>query len=64
ERKFEVVDHVAGVRPIIHRSEPVVRFQEGKGWMLNGLGSKGVIYAPSSARDLVEKLISQAEGAG
>jgi glycine oxidase len=63
-RDFEVMDHVAGVRPIIHRSEAVVLFQEEKGWMFNGLGSKGVIYAPSVARDLVEKVISQAELAG
>ncbi len=58
--RFEVVDHVAGVRPIIHRSEPVTRFQEGKGWMLNGLGSKGVIFAPAVSRDLVEKVVSEA----
>jgi glycine/D-amino acid oxidase-like deaminating enzyme len=46
KRPFEVVDHVAGVRPIIERSRPVIHFEEGKGWMVNGLGSKGVIYAP------------------
>jgi|TARA_B110000305_G_scaffold141671_1_gene157805 glycine oxidase len=64
QRDFEVMDHVAGVRPIIHRSEAVILFQEEKGWMLNGLGSKGVIYAPSVARDLVEKVISEAELSG
>ena len=46
DHEFEVLDHAAGVRPIIDRSKPVVRFQEGRGWMVNGLGSKGVIYAP------------------
>ena len=56
---FEVLEHVAGVRPIIHRSEPSVRFEEGRGWMLNGLGSKGVIYAPQVARHLVEKVICE-----
>lgn len=46
---FRVIEHEVGVRPIIHRSQPVV------GWLknnhsigfFNGLGSKGVISAPS-----------------
>jgi len=46
---FKVVGHDAGVRPIIHRSQPVVGLdptcqQIG---FFNGLGSKGVITAPS-----------------
>ena len=53
---YEVVDHVAGIRPIVDRSKPVVRFQSGKGWMVNGLGSKGVIYAPRVGLELVERL--------
>lgn len=56
DRPYEVVDHVAGIRPIIHRSEPVVHFQEGLGWMVNGLGSKGVIYAPRVGREMVARL--------
>ena len=52
-REFEVIDHVAGIRPIIERSKPVVRFQEGKGWLVNGLGSKGVIYAPRVGLEMV-----------
>lgn len=54
--EFEVVDHVAGVRPIIDRSNPSIRYREGLGWFVNGLGSKGVIYAPSLALDLVSRL--------
>jgi len=46
DRDYEIIDHVSGIRPIIDRSKPVVRHQDGKGWMVNGLGSKGVIYAP------------------
>lgn len=57
DRDFEVIDHVSGIRPIIDRSKPVVRFQEGKGWMVNGLGSKGVIYAPRVGREMVERMI-------
>jgi glycine/D-amino acid oxidase-like deaminating enzyme len=55
DRDYEVVDHVAGIRPIIDRSKPVVRFQEGKGWMVNGLGSKGVIYAPRVGLEMVSR---------
>ncbi|MDA7888279.1 FAD-binding oxidoreductase [Akkermansiaceae bacterium] len=46
DRDFEVIDHHAGIRPIINRSKPVVEHHQGVGWMVNGLGSKGVIYAP------------------
>ena len=56
---FEVLDHEAGVRPIVHRSEPVVEFCEDQGWLMNGLGSKGVIYAPRTARLLVERMGSE-----
>ena len=56
DRDYEVVDHVAGIRPIIDRSKPVVRFRDGKGWMVNGLGSKGVIYAPRVGLEMVERL--------
>lgn len=59
ERPYEVVDHVAGIRPIIHRSRPVVHFEEGKGWMVNGLGSKGVIYAPRVGLELLSLLEDQ-----
>lgn len=53
-REYEVLDHVAGVRPIIQRSRPVVKFEEGRGWMVNGLGSKGVIYAPRVGAEMVD----------
>ena len=53
---YEIVDHVAGVRPIIDRSNPSIRYEKGLGWFVNGLGSKGVIYAPSLALELVRQL--------
>ena len=55
-RAYEVVEHVSGVRPIIDRSKPVVRYQEGKGWMVNGLGSKGVIYAPRVGLEMAGRI--------
>jgi len=56
DRPFEVIDHVAGIRPIIHRSKPVILYQKGRGWMVNGLGSKGVIYAPRVGLELAKYL--------
>ena len=53
---YEVVDHVAGIRPIINRSMPTIKYQKGKGWMVNGLGSKGVIYAPRVGLEMIERL--------
>lgn len=53
---YEVIEHVAGVRPIIDRSNPSIRYREGFGWFVNGLGSKGVIYAPSVVQDLVSRM--------
>ncbi|MCH1499238.1 MAG: FAD-binding oxidoreductase, partial [Akkermansiaceae bacterium] len=53
---YEVVGHVSGIRPIINRSKPMVKFQKGKGWMINGLGSKGVIYAPRVGLEMIDRL--------
>ncbi len=53
---YEVVGHVSGIRPIINRSKPMVKFQKGKGCMVNGLGSKGVIYAPRLGLEMIDRL--------
>jgi glycine oxidase len=45
---YEVVDHVAGVRPILRRSMPLIG-PAASGWVFNGLGSKGSLYAPGMA---------------
>jgi len=57
--EFNVVGESVGVRPIINRSQPVV----GKHpelehvYVFNGLGSKGVITAPSVAEHFAEHLV-------
>lgn len=51
---FSVIDHLAGVRPILRRSQPLIGNHPHGGWFLNGLGSKGSLYAPGCARRLVE----------
>ena len=54
---YRIEGHVAGIRPIIERSRPII-LQSEKGWMFNGLGSKGVIYAPLTAERLIGRLSS------
>lgn len=54
-RDFQVIDHLAGIRPIINRSKPVVKYHPEIGWMVNGLGSKGVIYAPRVGLEMVAR---------
>ena len=51
----EVVDHQAGIRPIATQRVPVVGCHPDMPSiaMFNGLGSKGVLYAPFYARQLV-----------
>lgn len=52
-------NHVAGVRPIVRNSIPVVGQHEASrnDWVLNGLGSKGCLYGPSAARQLVAAIL-------
>lgn len=56
-REVEVLAHEVGVRPIVRRSQPFFWEKEPGRWVFNGLGSKGVVYAPRAARvfaDFVE----------
>ena len=46
---FQVVEHVAGIRPILRRSQPLIGKNAEGNWILNGLGSKGSLYAPKMA---------------
>ncbi len=56
---YTVVDHQVGVRPIIRQSQPVVTAhqQHQHVHFFNGLGSKGVIYAPLVAEHFAEVLV-------
>jgi glycine oxidase len=58
---FEVIAHEAGVRPIMRRSQPMIGPRPQGGWMFNGLGSKGSLYAPSVADRLAKWLIDGIE---
>jgi glycine/D-amino acid oxidase-like deaminating enzyme len=59
DERFEVIDHEAGIRPILRRSEPLIGEIEGE-WFFNGLGSKGSLYAPGIARRLTACLLDGA----
>ena len=52
--EFKIVDHVAGVRPILRRSQPLIGKSSGGDWFFNALGSKGTLYAPKMARILAD----------
>ena len=51
---FEITDHVAGIRPILRRSEPLIGKNSTDQWIFNALGSKGTLYAPKMARMLTD----------
>lgn len=56
---FHVEDQVAGVRPIVEDFKPVVgQHPEIPNWyILNALGSKGVLQAPTAVKDLTDHLL-------
>lgn len=54
--RFEVVEHRAGIRPIIRQSEPVFEQTGERRWIFNGLGSKGGLYAPLAAARAIDRL--------
>ncbi|MEX0326623.1 MAG: NAD(P)/FAD-dependent oxidoreductase [Puniceicoccaceae bacterium] len=56
---FEVEEQLAGVRPIVEDYRPVVgQHPEIPHWfILNALGSKGVLQAPTAIRDLLDYLL-------
>lgn len=52
---FTVRNHIVGIRPIVRNSEPVagVHPRNPSQFVLNGLGSKGCLYGPKVAQQLV-----------
>lgn len=58
---YQVLSHVAGIRPILRRSQPLIGRMAGGGWMFNALGSKGALYAPRMGRLLADWLLQGIE---
>ena len=51
---FEIVEHLAGVRPTVKDRKPLLgtHFKHKNLYILNGLGTRGVMLAPAMAQDL------------
>jgi len=58
---MEVLDHGAGVRPIINRSQPLIGLhpENPRLGFFNGLGSKGVITAPAVSQHFADVLFGE-----
>lgn len=59
--EFQVVDHEAGIRPILRRSQPLIGPIGNDQWMFNALGSKGSLYAPGIAKQLANWIVDGQE---
>lgn len=59
---FEVVDHLAGVRPTVKDRRPLVgtHYEYKNVHLLNGLGTRGVMLGPFLAKSLFDHLIHDA----
>lgn len=59
--EFEVIDHLAGVRPTVKDRRPLVGTHPSfsRLHVLNGLGTRGVMLAPSMAQSLYDKIENQ-----
>ena len=55
---YEVVDHVAGIRPTVTDRRPLVGRHplHTNVFVLNGLGSRGVLIAPYAAQQLLQHI--------
>ena len=53
---FEVIQHLAGVRPTVKDRKPLIgrHSMHSQLYLLNGLGTRGVLLAPAMARALFE----------
>ena len=59
ELPFRVLNQVAGIRPIVRTSQPVIgaHAKLPKTYVFNGLGSKGCLYGPKASQELVTHLL-------
>ncbi|GEM_PF-3083477 len=56
---YQVIDHHVGIRPIVRRSQPVFKQVNNQLIAINGLGSKGTLYAPKLAADVVNYILQK-----
>ncbi|MFK7850291.1 MAG: NAD(P)/FAD-dependent oxidoreductase [Akkermansiaceae bacterium] len=55
--EFTITDHVAGIRPILRKSQPLIGKGPDGAWIFNALGSKGTLYAPRIADMLADWIL-------
>ena len=60
ELPYTVIDQRAAVRPIVEGRMPVIGRspQSPRTWLMNGLGSKGALFAPTVAESLLAAIVS------
>lgn len=53
---YRIIDHQAGIRPAAHDRRPITKKSDGDDrlYILNGFGTKGVMYAPFYSGELVK----------
>lgn len=56
--KYEIIEHIAGVRPTVKDRRPLVggHYQHKNVYILNGLGTRGVLLGPYLADKLFQKI--------
>ena len=55
---FEIIEHLAGVRPTVKDRKPLVgrHFEHENMYLLNGLGTRGVLLGPFLAKSLFDSI--------
>lgn len=56
--EYEILEHVAGIRPTVKDRRPLVgnHYRHKKVYILNGLGTRGVLLAPYLADKLIQNI--------
>ena len=62
--EFEVVEHLAGIRPTVKDRRPLLgrHYSEKNIYILNGFGTRGVLFAPyvsDKLYDFIENVLQQ-----
>lgn len=60
---FEIIEHLAGVRPTVKDRKPLVgrHYEHNNMYLLNGLGTRGVLLGPFLAKSLYDAIEQKTE---
>jgi len=59
--KYQVVEHLAGVRPNIKDRKPILGKINHQSYCFNGLGSRGILMAPFLSQHFIDYLVNNKE---